>query len=450
MTLVGRFRERAILELAKERRELYERVIEPEQRHTAVLERLNAVWANAIINVPRYRRLVEEDKAPQTFASLVQFSTTVPPLTKAESRDNQADLQDQRHPGERTYTTGGSTGSPTSFHGWNREIEVDNINRWLGRSIYGIGPSDSCFLIWGHHHLLGKGMKSRVQARVLAAKDRLQARTRFNAYNLSEARAREAGDLILRRRPGYLLGYSSALDLIARTNQDRSSEFAALGIKASIACAESYPRPDSAQTISSTFGCPAAMEYGAVETHVSAYTIPGGGYRVFWLDHLFELGEPGPGGGRVLRITCLYERKTPLIRYEIGDEVMPFDGEPLIAPARIQSILGRVNSIINLTDGKAVHTTAISRAISDRRDVNQFQIVDHAPGLSLRIVPASPDARAPITDHVLGNLKKISPTLANTRLDFVERIDQSLAGKTPLVVREDAPSPAKPHPAPSK
>lgn len=439
MTLVGRFREKTILNLAQERRELYERLTQPEQRHTAVLERLNAVWANAIVNVPRYRQLADQNKVPKAFSSLVQFAATVPPLTKAETRNINPDLQDQRRPAERIYKTGGSTGSPTISHGWNKEIEVDNINRWIGRSFYGIGPSDPCFLVWGHHHLLGKGMKSRIQSKILASKDRLQARTRFNAYNLSEDRARQAGDLILRRRPRYLLGYSSALDLIARINQDRAEEFAALNLKASIACAESYPRPDSPDVISRTFGCPAAMEYGAVETHVTAYTIPAGGYQVFWLNHLFELGEPGPGGGRVLRITCLYERKTPLIRYEIGDEVMPIESEPAIAPARIQSILGRVNSIIKLADGRAVHTTAISRAISDRRDVNRFQIVDRNPGLALRIVPASPEAREVIEQHVRANLIRISPTLRDAPILFVDQIEQSIAGKTPLVVRDDTP-----------
>jgi len=440
MTLVGRYREKAILKLACERHKMYARLVDTEQRHAESLKRLNAVWANAIANVPRYRRMVERKVTPIAFSSLDEFTTTVPVLTKADSRDNPLDLLDQRSPGERTYTTGGSTGHPTSFQGWNREIEVDNVNRWLGRSLYGINPSDSCFLVWGHHHLLGKGIKSRIQAGILVTKDRLQARSRFNAYNLSQARAREAGDLILRRRPDYLLGYSSALDLIARANHDRADQFATIKLKASIVCAESYPRPDSPELITSTFGCPAAMEYGAVETHVMAYSIPTGGYQIFWLDHLFELGETGPGGGRVLRITCLYDRKTPLIRYEIGDEIMPVEDEPLIGPARMQSILGRVNSIITLPDGKAVHTAAISRAISDRRDVSQFQIVDRPGVMGLRIVASSEDAKPQILSHVQGNLIKLSPSLRNAPIDFVDRIEQSVAGKTPLVVKENTAS----------
>ncbi|MFU8829497.1 MAG: hypothetical protein ACNA8P_08705, partial [Phycisphaerales bacterium] len=358
------------------------------------------------------------------------------PLTKHDAQTLGDDLCDQRRPAERAYTTGGSTGSPTKFHGWNREIETDNINRWLGRSFYGIKPADPCFLVWGHHHLLGTGHKAKLRAMILAAKDSSQKRTRFNAYNLSEARAREAGDLILKRKPSYVIGYSSALDLIARANRDRADEFSALGLKASIACAESYPRPDSAQEISETLGCPAAMEYGAVESHITAYTTPEGGYRVFWLDHLFELGEPGPGGGRVVRITSLYERKTPLIRYEIGDEILPTEGEPLIGPARIQGVIGRVNSIITLPDGKAVHTAAISRAISDRRDISQFQIIDSKKGMRLRIVPTTEDAQAPISAHVLNNLTKISSSLSSTPIEFVDHIEQSLAGKTPLVLHE--------------
>lgn len=400
------------------------------------------MWGVAIEHVPRYREMVATSAAPRHFESLVQFSTTVPALTKLDIQTQGDSLCDERRPTERMYTTGGSTGSPTSIHGWNREIEIDNINRWLGRSMYGIRPSDSCFLIWGHHHLLGKGPKARLRAAILSAKDTTQHRIRFNAYNLNEDRAREAGDLILRHKPAYLIGYSSALDLIARVNKDRTEQFAALNLKASIACAESYPREDSAKMISSTFGCPAAMEYGAVETHITAYTLPSSdtataGYRVFWLDHMYELGEPGPGGGQVLRITCLYERKTPLIRYEIGDEVIPIEAEPLIGPGRIGAIRGRVNSIITLSDGKAVHTTAISRAISDRSDVRQFQIVDRPSGLAIRIVASSDDAKEAIALHVRRNLLKISPTLKDAPIEFVGQIAQSIAGKTPLILREE-------------
>jgi phenylacetate-coenzyme A ligase PaaK-like adenylate-forming protein len=435
MTLVGALRARQLRPSIEQRRRVYDRDLHTEARHDLMLERLNAVWAVASTNVPRYRHLVATGQSPRTFDSLDQFTQTVPPLTKAESQTAGSDLVDPRRPGERRYTTGGSTGSPTSFEGWNSELEPDNANRWIGRGEFGITPAAPYFLVWGHHHLLGSGPKARARAALQTTKDRLQGRIRFNAYNLSEQRAREAGDLILQTRPKYLIGYSSALDLLARANASRSGEFAKVGLKAAIACAESYPRDDSPELIAKTFGCPSAMEYGAVETQITAYTLPDGTYRVFWLDNLFELGEPGPGGGRVLRITSLYERKTPLIRYEICDEVLPVESEPLIGPARIRKILGRISSVITLPDGKAVHTAAISRAISDRRDVQQFQIVEMPSGLAIRAVPTSDASRESITNHVRANLVKISPSLRDAPIDFVERIEQSVAGKTPLVVR---------------
>lgn len=440
MTLVAKLRARRVQPLISAAEAAYAGDASHSDRQTQMLDRLNRVWSIATTNVPRYRDLLAGGSVPKQFDSLEQFTQTVPPLTKSVIRDGIEPLGDQRRPADKAYTTGGSTGQPTSIPGWHSELPIDMANRWLGRSFYGIRPSDRLFLIWGHHHLLGTGWKAKLKGRVRAAKDGLVGCSRFSSYDLSAARCDEAARLILRHRPDYIVGYSSTLDLLARTATDRASQFKALGMKAAIACAEVYPATDSPDRISETLGCPAAMEYGAVETGVTAYTTPEGGYKVFWLDHLFELGEPGPGGGRVLRVTSLYERKTPLIRYEIGDEIMPIEGEPLIGPARIQSVLGRVNSIITLPDGKAVHTAAVSRAISDRRDVSQFQIVDRPGGMGLRIVAASESAKDQILTHVRGNLIRLSPSLKDAPIDFVDRIEQTRAGKTPLVVREDSPA----------
>ncbi len=401
-----------------------------------MLDRLNRVWAKAIRHTLRYRKLHKAGEVPARFDSLEQFADTVPPLTKQHMRGDLEDIGDERRPTENYFTTGGSTGQPTSIPGWHAERQIDLANRWLGRSFYGVTPSDKLFLIWGHHHLLGSGWKAKAKGQVRAAKDRLLGLVRFSAYDISEERCDEAAELILRHKPRYIVGYSSTLDLLARSQAHRAPEFKKVGLKAAIATAEVFPSEDSPRRIAQTLGCPAAMEYGTVETGVTAYTHPQGGFRVFSRGHLFELGEPGPGGGRVLRVTSLYERKTPLIRYEIGDEVLPLEGEPLIGPSRIRRVLGRVNSIITLPDGIAVHTAAISRAVSDREDVRQFQIIERPDGLGLKIVATTIEAKPLILHHVRENLTKISPTLAEAPIEFVSRIQQTKAGKTPLVIKQ--------------
>lgn len=446
MTVVAKLRAKRIRTSIDRTRQHYPPGLSHKDRHQRMLRQLNAVWAIATRHTPRYRDLLQQGKVPKRFESLEHFAQTTPPLTKALVRTDSGSLCDERRAGDHQCTTGGSTGQPTSIPGWSSELPRDIVNRWLGRAFYGIEPSDRRFHIWGHHHLLGSGWKAKLRGSIRAIKDSLVGSVRFSSYDLSAARCEEAAELILRQKPDYIVGYSSALDLIARTQAHRANEFKRLGLKAAIACAEVYPSPDSPERITSTLGCPAAMEYGAVETGVTAYTTPEGGYNIFWHDHLFELGEPGPGGGRVLRITSLYERKTPLIRYEIGDEVLPFEDEPLVGPARIQKVLGRTNSVITLPDGKAVHTAAISRAISDRRDVRQFQIVEFRKGLSVRVVPDADSSRDAIADHIRVNLVRISPSLRDAPISFVERIEQSIAGKTPLVVRDETDSSSSPMP----
>jgi flagellar hook protein FlgE len=102
------------------------------------------------------------------------------------------------------------------------------------------------------------------------------------------------------------------------------------------------------------------MEYGSVETGIMGFSRPiaagMGHFDLFWRSYLVEANETGPTGGRVIRITSLFPKKFPLMRYEIGDEVTMFDGDDPRSLHRVQRIVGKSLSFVTMPDGTTNYT----------------------------------------------------------------------------------------------
>lgn len=422
---------------------MYASLPDENRRRAWQLERLNSVWSVVSRKVPAHAALVKSGAAPARFDSLEQFASVVPQTTKRDVQTRPAEFTDPTRPADVVYTTGGSTGQPTSIPGWNSERLWLGPDRWMARSWYGITPADELFMIWGHSHLLGTGVRARMKGLLRRTKDRLLGYRRFSAYNLDEARLREAGDIILATRPRYILGYSGALDCFARANADRAEAFRSLGLKAVIASGEIFPAADSVSVIHRTLGAPVAMEYGSVETGVMAHTAPGdspdrmGMFRVMWRSFLIEAGDPGPDGGHPLLVTALYPMKFPLVRFRIGDEAAPVPGDGRIGLTRLQRIIGRTLDAITLVGGGAVHFDVFEQAATSAPGVERFQLVVRGDAITLNIIAPGVDQKK-ARQQIEATLAKLDPRVAHTAINFTDRMVQTVAGKTPALVRQPA------------
>src|SRR5262245_51183390 len=78
------------------------------------LEKLNSMWQHAIEHVPYYRALRDERNLPTRFASLEEFTSTVPLLPKATIRSRTKDLLSDQAGRGHWERTSGSTGLPMS------------------------------------------------------------------------------------------------------------------------------------------------------------------------------------------------------------------------------------------------------------------------------------------------------------------------------------------------
>lgn len=296
-------------------------------------------------------------------------------------------------------------------------------------------------MIWGHRHLLGTGVSGWVNARRREVSDRLLGYHRFSAYDLTSARMRAAADAMIRFKPDYVLGYSVALDLFARANEDRASALSALGMRCVVGAAEGFPASDSESRLAALVGAPVAMDNGSVETGLVAHTHPDGGYRVFWRNYFVEAERDHPGTPHRIRVTALYPRAFPLVRYEIGDEIAltdvatdPASPSKAIGLDRFARVFGRCNDYISLSDGSQVHSEALAHAVSGQPGVFGYQLV-REPGAAMRLRLVS---RAPLpaaaASAIRENLRRINPQFEHIELERVDALQQTAAGKTRTVV----------------
>lgn len=148
---------------------------------TYQVEKFNEIWADAIANIPFYTEWRKKHNLPAKISSLKELMAW-PVLTKLELTEDPEKMYRNYPPDGHTITSG-STGIPL-------KIPVENgtsiqSNMWIGRSANGIVPGMRTFLIWGHHHLHGTGLR-RIDHKIMREiKDRILSYKRISAYDTS-------------------------------------------------------------------------------------------------------------------------------------------------------------------------------------------------------------------------------------------------------------------------
>ena len=259
----SRIRDRFFRQRIDELRAAYSAPRSEQERLEAQLALWNAEWRRILATVPYYRELQQRRNLPVRFGSWQEFTTEVPATCRSAVQENTQAMTSTERPQQITRKTGGSTAEPVQIPGWRSENSRTRYNTWLGRSWYGVSPSSRLFLLWGHSHLFGTGIGGWFHRRRREVVDRMLGYRRFSAYELRSEALRRAAEELIEFKPEYLIGYSVALDLLARANRDRREELRRLGLKVVIGTAECFPATDSVASLEDLFGCPVAMEYGA-------------------------------------------------------------------------------------------------------------------------------------------------------------------------------------------
>lgn len=392
------------------------------------LDGVRAVWADAVTDVPYYAQLVAKGQAPASLGNWKDVAA-IPILTRRILQDRAPDFIRRSAPPANFMTTAGSTGTPLRLGMNQAERDLMRVVKLSAWQAFGYRPSSRLFLIWGHAHLLGTGWKGRVNHLKRRIADAALGYRRVDAYHLTAEICAAYAEELIRFRPLGLIGYASALDLFARYTTRFRERFRQLGLRFVLSTAEAPPRPDTIPLLEDHFACPVVQEYGGAEFGQVAFKVGAAPFETYADLNYVEAEAPETDEPRScpLLVTALYSRYVPLLRYRVGDGV----GDPDLMPhghvRRFRDIAGRLNDVIQLGAGDAVHSVAIFHCIHQER-VHNIQMVLRDDGIEVRLVSSESD-RPAMEARIRQRLAQVHPVLAGVRFRYLEDLETNRAGK---------------------
>ena len=391
-------------------------------------EKLRAIWADCVADVPYYRNLVNRGKAPAQIQSWDDFRK-LPVLDRPTLKENSSAFVRDSGPPDGTVSTAGSTGQPVKLGAWRHEGDPVRVAKLVPWVRLGYTPDSSLYLIWGHAHLLGTGWRRYLNHAMRKAKDVALGYHRVDAYTMNAAKCEQIARDIIRRRPAGLIGYAAVLDLLARETGAFHDQLRAAGLRFVLSCAEPPPRADTFALLRRIFGCPILQEFGGVDFGHVAFKVDDEPFRVFPDLNILEADPAGDAeGGRAALVTTLYPRYTPLIRYRQGDLLRGVRQQEHGHVPEFTELCGRINDTIRLDDGTSIHSVALVHCFKEEDSIFNVQLVltDQGPIFSLV-------ARGRLADdeeeRIRHRLAQIHPSLGRARFEIVSDLKTSRAGK---------------------
>ena len=423
---------------------------QPRDQAAAMAQQLAAiriVWADAVRDVPYYAALAASGRAPldiQTWADVA----AIPELSRQSLQDYPEGFVRRSGSPESYVTTGGSTGTPLRIGINQSERDLMRIVKLAAWQDLGYTSSSRLFIMWGHFHLLGTGWRGRLLQVRRAIGDAALGYQRVSAYRLSPAIATAYAEQLIRFRPAGLIGYASALDLFGRYAAPFRDRLRALGLRFVLSTSEPPPRPDTVAMLEDLFACRVVQEYGGAEFGQVAFKIGTAPFSVYsdlgYLEAQPEkVAEPG---AQPLLLTALYPRYLPLIRYRCGDAAL---GPRRWSNGHVESfdaVAGRINDVVQLADGDAVHSVAIQHCVVQERSVYNVQMVLTDSGVELSLVTPDPD-RVSLEARIRSRLRQVHPGLASATFRYVDDLDTNRAGKRRWFIDLRSSSPCAASPA---
>jgi len=357
--------------------------LSPDDQEQYIITALRVLVNYCRREVPYYDTLLKG--LPSNFPGSLEEYRQVPPLNKKNIRLSGDALLSQQYPQQNLikYSTGGSTGEPISVFITKADQGIGEASNELFMRKVGGRAGNRIGTLYGGD--LDISVTPSLERRI---KNWFWNYSEHGCFRLDEQYLLEFHAVMRRFQPDVLLGYSSAIYLLALTLN-------AKGIR------PDYPRfsvltaaeklEDKQRTlIEKVFQVPVVERYGSRDAGLLAYQHPGD--RRFWIDrwaYLLEPEEkPDDKGQASLLITRLQVKGMPLLRYRIEDlATFPSDWSPRHSAKWLEEINGRILDIIHLPEGRMVHGSEFPHLFKDF-DILLYQVVQDADGkVLISIVP---------------------------------------------------------------
>jgi phenylacetate-CoA ligase len=284
----------------------------PEAIRTRQLVGLKSQLQHAWDTVPFYRAAWSQADVHPSDVRELRDLEAFPVLTKADIRRHNRALVSSAYGAAklRVKRTSGSTGVPLTIYcdepamQWKTACTIRS-DEWSG---YRLGQRVA--KVWGNPEYRHFGLKGRLRNRFF---DRA---VYLDTLDLTDARIAAFATAIRRHRPGLIFGHAHSLYLVAcALKKTGVTDVRPDGIISTAMILHDWQRP----AIEEVFGCKVTNRYGCEEVSLIASECEEHNGLHVNADSVYT---EVTGDGKLL-VTDLSNRAMPLIRYQVGDVVVP-------------------------------------------------------------------------------------------------------------------------------
>jgi len=413
--------------IGKHYRELATVFAEPEKKANLVKERLDRIISHATSTTAFYKKYSD-----------IQNLGQLPVIQKRVIKDNYNEFLSSSFSRNELVTThtSGSYGMPFTFYLTKNKrarqlAEVIFFNEWAG---YKVGMKYTQFRL---PHCKKTVFKYSGNIRLFLQNGFLIKPDKIDIAWLEGTR-----NFLKDKKIKFIIGYPRALLPLAEYCREQGDTAADFHIQGIITGAEPLLQLDR-DVFENLFGCIVLDRYSSNELGVISHECRS--HKTHHLNlssHYIEIlkmdsDEPaGPGElGRVV-VTDYFSDAMPLIRYDTGDTASlserPCDCG-LYGPV-FEKIGGRFVENIHSTDGKIIHSMAISHLFTLSQCIVQYQFIQKGQfDYLIKLI-----VRKDFSDEeaLREKLKSLLGEKANLSFEYVDTIEALPSGKRPYIINE--------------
>lgn len=309
-------------------------------------------------NVPFYRSWFKKNGLSPSDIKLDKMDN-LPIITKKFLQKNLEWFEAEKDMGKREQAkTSGSTGIPLHFPKSLTSTAFQLAAMYRGHRWHGVELGDREARLWG----IPVDLRGRLKMRLT---DLLLNRFRESEYNLNEDVLVDFYNRCLKKKPVYITGYTSMVVQFARFIEKSCLDGSRFKLKMVKCTSETIHEADYS-LIERVFGCPLVSEYGAAETGLIAFQCEKGCHHIMSDCCIVEFLKPkyslGDESLREIVVTNLDNTALPIIRYKLGDLVVPSERHcdcGRLGLVLLDKIIGRESDIIISRSGKRWHSIII-------------------------------------------------------------------------------------------
>ena len=397
-------------------------------------EKLRRLLRHCYRNVPYYRSAMQAlELRPEDIRGQADLHK-LPYLTKADIRRHlYFDIMSENHDKAQVLkiTTSGSTGEPFVCYADRAQLEFRWAATLRAQEWTGYHFGDPSVRLW--HQTIGMTKSQATRERLDAT---LSNRSFIPIFELSDSNLAAMVQKIAAASPVLMDGYAEALNFLA--GYLKSTGTLDVRPRALMSSAQTLP-PSSRKLIEEAFGCKVFDKYGSREFSGIAYECEAhDGHHVVAEGYIVEIlrdGKPAlPGEIGEVVITDLNNTCMPFVRYRIGDlaEAMA-PGVPCACgrgAARMGAIQGRVQSIIQGTDGRYLPGTFFAHYLKEYDHAfKRFQVIqEERDAMTFRVVKGDRYSDG-VLEEVLATFRQYLGERMRIDVELVDEIALIRTGK---------------------